>query len=364
MVTVSGLDGVVAAETLLSLVDGQKGHLVIRGHWAKDLAVRFRYEDVVYLLWNGTLPSPEQSEEFRSRLADRRAISDELKAFIRAIPKNTSPMSALRTCVSALGSDAMTYPPNQEQAMEILAKAPTMIAYFYRLQQGKSGIDPNPELSHAENFLYMLFGEKPLPAHGRALDAYFILTCEHGMNASTFSARVTVSTRSDLVSALTTAIGTMKGPLHGGAPSEVTEMLEKIGSLDRAESYIRGELEKGERLMGFGHRVYKTQDPRAAALREVATELAQEDPLFELAVEVEKIALRLLAEFKPGRQLNVNVEYYAAVVLRAVKLPPALYTPAFSLSRIAGWSANVLEQVPINRLIRPNSKYIGEMPSS
>jgi citrate synthase len=208
----------------------------------------------------------------------------------------------------------------------------------------------------------MLKGTDPSPAHVRALDAYLILTQEHGMNASTFAARVVTSTRSDLVSAVTAAIGALKGPLHGGAPSEVTAMIEAIGTKENAEPWMRRALENGERLMGFGHRVYKTLDPRASALRTVASELAADDPWFELATHVEQVALRLLAEHKPERKLNTNVEFYAAAVMRAVGLPDELFTPTFAMSRTVGWCAHVMEQAANNRLIRPESIYVGKMP--
>ncbi|MCK9905554.1 citrate synthase/methylcitrate synthase, partial [Frankia sp. Cpl3] len=224
---------------------------------------------------------------------------------------------------------------------------------------GKEPLAPNADLDHTANYLYMLKGEVPKDAHVRALDAYLILTQEHGMNASTFAARVVSSTRSDLVSAITAAIGALKGPLHGGAPSEVTEMIEAIGTKENAEPWMRKKLESGERLMGFGHRVYKTIDPRATALSGVASELSANDPWFDLATHVEKVGMELLKEFKPDRKLHTNVEFFAAAVMRAVGLDDSIFTPTFAVSRVVGWSAHVLEQAANNRIIRPQSNYTG-----
>jgi citrate synthase len=360
----AGLEGIVVAETDLSLVDGKNGYLVYRGNWAKDLAISRTYEDVVHLLWRGHLPDERESEAFRAELAARRKLPDYLKTIIRALPPETDTMSVLRTATSAIGDRSFAWPPTFEQASEILAKAPTIIAYRNALNTGRDPIEPDESLGHAENYLYMLHGEKPTRVHTRALDAYIILTAEHGLNASTFTGRVITSTRSDIASAITGAIGALKGPLHGGAPSEVDTMLEEIGTKENAEPWLRQQIEAGERLMGFGHRVYKTMDPRAVALRQVADSFAGEDPWFDLSVHVEETAVRLLSEYKPGRNLYPNVEFWAAAVLRGVRIPTDLYTPTFGLARMAGWSAHILEQADKNRLIRPESTYVGEMPKA
>lgn len=359
----AGLEGIVVAETDLSLVDGQNGHLVYRGHWAKDLAIESSYEDVVHLLWRGHLPSAEESKAFRDQLAGLRALPQYMKDLVRSLPESTDMMSVLRTATSAIGDRSFAWPPSFDQAAEILAKAPTIIAYRYRVLNGLEPIEPDPSLGHAENYLYMLHGKKPTRSHTRALDAYIILTSEHGLNASTFTGRVITSTRSDICSAITGAIGALKGPLHGGAPSEVDNMLEEIGTKENAEPWLRAQIEAGERLMGFGHRVYKTMDPRAAALRVVADQFRGEDPWLDLSVHVEKEAVRLLEEYKPGRNLYPNVEFWAAAVLRGVEIPKDLYTPTFGLARIAGWSAHILDQAENNRLIRPQSSYVGNMPN-
>lgn len=357
-----GLEGVTVTDTELALVDGERGHLVYRGYWAKDLALQYTYEHVAYLLWFGKLPTDAELADFHAKMAQYRILPDYLKTIIDAIPAGVDMMSVLRTAVSAVGNESYGWPPTVEQAMELTAKVPTIITYRHSRLNGRQPVEPREDLSHTANYLYMLFGKEPHPAHVAALDAYLVLTAEHGMNASTFSARVTTSTRSDMASAVTTAIGTMKGPLHGGAPSEVDETLAAIGTKENAEPYLRSLLERGERLMGFGHRVYKTRDPRAEALSIVAKRVAGDDPWLDLAVHVENVAIRLLEEYKPGRRLYTNVEFYAAAVLRAVGLPKELYTPTFSLSRMAGWTAHVLEQAADNRLIRPQSVYTGPMP--
>lgn len=363
MPKVTGLDGVVAADTLLSLVDGENGHLVYRGHWAKDLAVHHDYEEVVYLLFRGKLPNESELKEFKAQLAGKREMPAHVRAVIDLLPKDADMMSVLRTAVSAMGTSEYQWPPTEEQALNVIAVLPTIIAYRHRQLAGAEFLPPRADLDHVANYLYMIHGTVPPASHVRALNAYFVLTAEHGMNASTFSGRAILSTQSDLISAATGAIGAMKGPLHGGAPSEVIAMLNDIGTKDNAEAWIRAKLERGERLMGFGHRVYKTRDPRAMALREVTEQLTGEDPWFDFALHVENTAIRLLEEYKPGRRLYTNVEFYAAAVLRTVALPEELFTPTFSASRMAGWTAHLLEQAPVNRIFRPQSNYIGEMPS-
>ncbi|WP_018130525.1 citrate synthase/methylcitrate synthase [Effusibacillus pohliae] len=361
MITSVGLENVVVAETDLSLVDGQKGRLVYRGHWARDLAIRHTFEEVAHLLWYGHLPSADELAALREKLANERELPSHVKTILDSIPANVDMMSVLRTAVSALGNQEHGWPPTMQQVISLTAKLPTIIAYRYRRLQGKEPVAPRAELGHTANYLYMLKGEEASAAQVRALDAYLILTQEHGLNASTFAGRVVASTRSDLISSVTAAIGALKGPLHGGAPSEVTEMLEQIGTKENAERWLRAALERGERLMGFGHRVYKTMDPRAVALSKVAASLAADDPWFDLATHVEQVALRLLEEYKPGRGLNTNVEFYAAAVMRSIGLEAELFTPTFAVSRTVGWCAHILEAAQ-NRLIRPQSVYTGSMP--
>jgi citrate synthase len=247
--------------------------------------------------------------------------------------------------------------PTIEQAIAVTARFPIFLAAFHRLRNGLQPLESHPELGHAANYLYLLTGKIPEEQHVKALDAYLVLLADHGMNASTFTARVVASTESDIVSALVAAIGALKGPLHGGAPSKVMDMLEAIGTTENAENWLRSALARGERLMGFGHRVYKTEDPRAEELRGLARLADPQE--FVLARRVEELALALLKEQKPDQRLNTNVEFYSAVLLVAVRLPGDLFTPTFAVSRVAGWTAHILEQISNNRLIRPEADYTG-----
>lgn len=363
MASVTGLEGVIAAETEISLVDGKQGELIYRGYWAKELAVRSTFEETAFLLWFGHLPEASELASFTAAWSKERALTPPIRQLLQLLPGDVPLMNVAQSALAALGGETMTWPPTTEQALRLTAVLPTIIAARFRLAQGLEPIEPDPTLSHSANYLYMLFGHKPEAAHVKALDAYLILGMEHGLNASTFAARVVASTESDLASALSAAVGAMKGPLHGGAPSEVTAMLEQIGEKANAEPWLREVLGKGGRLIGFGHRVYKTRDPRAEALREVLTGLSGDDPWFELAVHVEAEALRLLEEYKPGRGLYTNVEFYAAATMRAIGLPAALFTPTFTVARAVGWSAHLLEQAGVNRIFRPQSVYTGSRPT-
>ena len=268
-------------------------------------------------------------------------------------------MDVLRTAVSAWGAATIKGKPTIEQAIAVTARFLVFLAAFQRLRNGLEPVESQPELGHAANYLYLLNGQKPQERHVKALNAYLVLLADHGMNASTFTARVVASTESDIASALVAAIGALKGPLHGGAPSKVQDMLDAIGTVEQAESWLRAAVARGDRLMGFGHRVYKTEDPRAEELRELAR-LA--DPRkFILARRVEELALAILEEQKPGHRLYTNVEFYSAALLSSVGLPGDLFTPTFAVSRVAGWTAHILEQVRNNRLIRPEAEYTGPM---
>jgi citrate synthase len=270
-------------------------------------------------------------------------------------------MDALRTAVSAWGATQdLAWPPTAEQARALTAFSPSALAAFARLRRGLEPIDPDPSLDLVKGFLYQVNGERADDATARALDAYFMVGAEHGFNASTFTARVITSTRSDIASAVAGAIGAMKGPLHGGAPSEVVEQIHEVGSPEKAEEWVRATLARGERLMGFGHRVYRAYDPRAAALRQVAESMANRPDWLELAIAIEDVALRVLAEKHPDRPLKTNVEFYAAPVLMAVGLTSDLFPATFALARHAGWTAHVIEQASANRLIRPDVRYVGE----
>ena len=347
-----GLEGVIAGETSLSYIDGAAGRLLYRGYRIGDLVERGTYPAVANLLWTGEWDASH-------RLATA-PVPPAVLDVLRAMPADTKPMDALRTAVSAWGATQdLPWPPTVEQARALTAFSPSALAAFARLRSGKDPIEPDPELDLTAGFLYQLTGERPDPGTARALDAYFIVGAEHSFNASTFTARVIASTRSDIASAVAGAIGTMKGPLHGGAPSEVVDQLSQVGSAEHAEAWIRETLEKGERLMGFGHRVYRAYDPRAAALRTVAEGMEHKPEWLKLATEVEDVALRILAEKHPERPLRTNVEFYAAPVLMGVGLSPDLFPATFSLSRHAGWTAHVLEQAANNRLIRPDVNYVG-----
>jgi citrate synthase len=347
-----GLEGVIAGETSLGYVDGERGRLLYRGYRIGDLVAHGTYPAVANLLWTGEW-------EPRHHLPTA-PIPAAVMTVLRALPSSTKPMDALRTAVSAWGTlQDLPWPPTVEQARALTAFSPSALAAFARLRAGQEPIEPDPSLDLVAGFLYQLTGSPPDPATARALDAYFIVGSEHGFNASTFTARIITSTRSDIASAVTGAIGTMKGPLHGGAPSEVVDQLAKVGSTDHAEAWIRDALARGERLMGFGHRVYRAYDPRAAALRTVAEGMEHKPDWLQLAIEVEDVALRILAEMHPDRPLKTNVEFYAAPVLMGVGLTPDLFPATFSLARHAGWTAHVLEQAATNKLIRPDVNYVG-----
>lgn len=365
-----GLEGVVVATTKVSNVDGVRGELVYAGYLLEELIERqCSYEDVLYLLLKNKLPTPKESIDFTASLASRRTLSPQLEAMIDAMPRDLDYIDALRTGISALSCEMdVSYPPNEEQALNCIAKAPLILSRYHRLKTNQPVLASNPKLSHVANYLYLLTGKDPdtvnNKAYAKALETYFITTIEHGMNASTFGARVATSTQSDLISSVTAALSVLKGPLHGGAPSEVIHMLDAIGSKENAEAWIRKELKEGRRIMGFGHRVYKTKDPRANALLEAVKALPSDDhnAHLELSRHVEQAAIKVLQELKPNKNLYTNVEFGAAAVLRAVGLPEALYPATFGLSRCGGWAAHILELSQSNRLIRPASEYTGAWP--
>lgn len=363
MAKVTGLEGVIAADSDISLVDGERGYLVYRGHWAKELALSYTYEETAFLLWYGHLPSQEEYQSLKLRLAAYRYLPEAVRRIIDLMPASASMMTVLQTAITAIGAiHGETWPPTISQAEHLTAITPTIIAYRARKLEGLPDVEPLPALSHTANYLYMLAGQIPDISHEKALQTYLILGMEHGFNASTFAGRVILSTESDMSAAVSGAIGAMKGPLHGGAPYEVIAMLEEIGVKENAEPWMRSLLENGGRLMGFGHRVYKTSDPRADALRIVTAQLSGDDASFQLAIHVENTAIQLLKQFKPGRRLYTNVEFFAAAIMRAIELPPALFTPTFTVARIVGWTAHMLEQASVNRIFRPQSVYTGKLP--
>lgn len=362
-----GLDGVVAARTKLSHVDGTAGELIIGGYALAELAGRVGFEAAAHLLWSGTLPGEGDLGGIRREIAKLRALPAETLATVRAAAK-AAPIDALRMACATLSlgaenPDDISPAADLRNARALTARFPTIVAAHWRLSRGEEPIAPREDLGHAANFLYMCHGRDPDPIAAKALDTYWVTVMDHGMNASTFTARVIASTRSDLVSAVTGAVGALKGPLHGGAPGPVLDMLVDIGSLDRAEAWVRRELAEGRRIMGFGHRVYKVRDPRAEVLSRVAVEMAgarlEDRRLFDLARGVEQVAVRVLEEVKPGRNLKTNVEFYTALVLQSLGLEPRSFVALFACGRAAGWCAHVMEQHAEDHLIRPQSEYIG-----
>jgi citrate synthase len=355
---VAGLEDVVAVETRLSGVDGEAGELTIAGFPVEELAGRATFEEVVYLLWNDELPDGDRLGDFRAELAGRREIPLATMELLRSAAEDRVPvMDALRMAAGTVRTGE-----DEEEALSLVASMPTIIAAYWRMLGGEEPVAPDPRLGDAANYLYMLTGEVPGAEFVRALDSYLVAVSDHGMNASTFVARVIVSTRSDFVSAVVGAIGALKGPLHGGAPGPALDVVFDIGEAGRAEAYLREKLGRGERLMGFGHRIYRVRDPRADVLANAAERLYTTDgdnELYELALDVEKTALRLLAEHKPGRNLQTNVEFYTALLLHGLQLPTDLFTPTFAVGRVAGWTAHCLEQRDLDRLIRPQSEYVG-----
>ncbi|HYH11456.1 MAG TPA: citrate/2-methylcitrate synthase [Thermomicrobiales bacterium] len=357
----NGLEGVVAASTALSDVMGDVGKLIYRGYDIHELAGNASFEEVAYLLWMGHLPNRAELDEFNRKLGENRTLPAGVIETLRQLPNDALPLDALRTGVSMLGAlepDTFTFEPDLDQAISVSARFPAILAAFYRLRQGKEPVQGRPDLNTAQNYLYQMHGEEPEERHWKPLETYLILLADHGLNASTFTARVIASTTSDLVSAITGAIGALKGPLHGGAPSLVLDMLNEIGTADNVEPWLTNALDNGDRIMGLGHRVYKAEDPRAEILREMAR-TASTPEFFELSLKTEETALRLIHERKPDRKIYTNVEFYSAAVLSAVGLPGDMFTPTFAVSRSVGWTAHVLEQAENNRLIRPMSEFLG-----
>jgi citrate synthase len=358
--TAKGLEGVVAARTNLSDVQGDVGKLIYVGYDIDELAGKVSYEEVVHLLHHGHLPNRAELTELKSALAAYRDIPKGVIDIIKKMPRTTPPMHALRTAVSALGcfdtiADDDTMDAQRRKARRLIAQVPVCVAYFHRARQKKDLIPPDPNLSEAANFLYMVNGEKPNDEMVSTMDMCYVLHADHGMNASTFSARVTIATLSDMYSAITTAIGTLKGPLHGGANEGVIKMLQEIGSPEKVDEYIEDALANKRKIMGIGHRVYKVLDPRAPHLKRMAQILSAKcgDPKW---IQMSERIAQLMLEKK---NLNANVDFYSATVYYSLGIPTDLFTPIFAIARTSGWTAHVLEQLADNRLIRPQSLYTG-----
>jgi len=360
MIATKGLEGVIIDNSEICKIDGNAGRLIYRGYDIHDLASSLSFEEAAYLLWNGDLPNREELKDFNDQIVRQRSIPESLNTVIRNLSTSSNALDVLRTAISTLGVKVPLTKPDMADAIAISAKIPTINAAFERIRNGHEPIEPRDDLNHAANYLYMLTGSSPDPVKVDALNKYMILLADHGMNSSTFTARVVASTWADAYSAVVAAICALKGPLHGGAPAPVLQMLQEIGKPERAEEWIRNELNSDRRLMGFGHRVYKTTDPRAQILREIAEKSAPKD-LIELAKKVEETGIRILQEYRPQRKLYANVEFYSAVVMDSVGLPPDLFTATFAASRSIGWTANILEQVANNRLIRPQIEYTGQI---
>ena len=353
-----GLDDVIIGQSEVSWVGGTTGDLVYRGFDVRSLVPGVPYESIVHLLLYGDPPSLDPSPEVVLALRASRNPPATAERIVDALPAHLPPLEALRTILSSLGDGSFGYPPTLAEGFRLIAQTPALLARFVRAARGEVPVAPRAELSHAANYLWTLTGEEPTPIQVRALEGYLCLLADHGMNASTYALRIAISTQSDLASAATAALATLKGPLHGGAPSRVSEMLDAIGTPDRAADWVAERLDRRELLFGFGHRAYKTEDPRGLILHRIARSVADPDR-FALAEAVEKAALAALRKSRPDARLFTNVEYYSAVVLEAVGLPREMFTPTFAVARTAGWTAHALEQAADNRLIRPDVEYVG-----
>ncbi|GAA0133698.1 citrate synthase [Paenibacillus sp. YSY-4.3] len=358
MTATKGLEGIVAATSSISSI--HDGVLAYRGINIDELAERASYEETAYLLWYGKLPTKDQLLTLQKQLSDYAAVPQAVLEQMKLYPKDANTMAVLRTGVSALAlydetANDISRESNQLKAIKLQAQLPTLIAAYARIRDGKEPIAPLKDVSLAYNFLYMLSGEKPEEVAVRALDQALVLHADHELNASTFSARVTIATLSDIYSGITSAIGTLKGPLHGGANEAVMNMLSEIGTLDKAEAYIQTKLNNREKIMGFGHRVYKNGDPRAKHLQKMSRELSVlkgDSTLYDISVKVEELVTG-------QKGLKPNVDFYSASVYTLLGIPSDLFTPIFAISRLSGWSAHILEQLDDNRIIRPRADYVG-----
>jgi citrate synthase len=367
-----GLKGVAVTETELGDVRGLEGFYHYRQYSATELAARRTLEDVWQLLLDGSLPADAASRAaFAAEIRQSRIVPPEVFELLPAIAtasRGSGPLSALRTALSALGAARGMRPTwdlgpmeRRQDLMALAAATPVLVATLHRLAAGLEPVSPDPALGHAANYLWMVTGRQPEPHLARALEQYLILTVDHGFNSSTFTARVITSTGADAAAAVVGALGALSGPLHGGAPSRALDTLDAIGTADRAEPFIREAVARGERIMGFGHAVYRTDDPRSVMLRDVALSLGGD--LVDLAVQVERTVLAVLAELKPDRPLYANVEFYAGIVMDRCGLPRELFTPTFAVSRVIGWCANIAEQAEARQIIRPAARYVGPPPA-
>jgi citrate synthase len=355
----SGLAGVVAGQSSVCFIDGAQGILRYRGYDIHDLAEHSSFEETVYLLWNGDLPNRGELADFTTWLAGQREVPAPIIEWIQNAPAGVSPMGMLRTAVSALGqydddAEDMSLAANKRKSGRLTAQLATLVAAIERCRAGLEPVAPDPALGHAANYLYMLRGERPSDVEAHAMNVALVLHADHGFNASTFSAKVTAATLSDMHSAITSAVGTLKGPLHGGANQRVREMLDDIGSPERVTEWVASALAKGEKIMGFGHRVYKVEDPRARHLRANAEVLSADGDSRLL-----DISARLVDTVHEQKGLQINVDFWSASLYSYLGLAPGSFPAIFALSRISGWTTHVMEQYADNKLIRPRAEYIG-----
>ncbi len=361
-----GLQGVAVADTSLSRVSGDIGELIIRGYQIADLGAHVTYEEAVYLLWYDVLPTATQLETFKATLAANRVIPTELLDLLKQFPQTAHPMAVLRSAVSLLGlydpqADDIRLAGAREKALRLVAQLPTMVAAWERIRQGKEVVAPQADLGHAANFLYMMNGAEPNQDAVKALDAYLVLLIDHDFNASTFSARVTTGTSADMYSAITTALGTLKGPAHGGANQKAMEQFLAAAATGDVAQWYNDFRDAGNRVMGIGHREYKVEDPRARVLRPLAEKVAVTSGngrWYDIASQIEKLTRQ--DDYFVSRNLYANVDYYSAVVLYMLNIPVDQFTCVFAISRVAGWTGHVLEQLANNRLIRPQANYTGQ----
>jgi len=353
-----GLEGVVAAQTAVSEVDGANGRLIYRGGYLiEDLAPAATFEETAYLLWNGELPSRSELDALRHEMVAARRLKDAAQAALSGMEPDTDPMDTLRTVLSAQGATKTLAKPSVAEGVALTAVIPTIVAAAYRRRLKKDVIESRDELSHAANLIWMMEGKEPATERVHWLDQYLVLLADHGLNASTFTARVIASTGSDLTSCVVGAIGALKGPAHGGATFAARTMLDSIGSVENAEPWLREAHARHARFPGFGHRVYRTYDPRAKILREMAK--TADPKLHQIAAHTEELALKILHDAHPERPNATNVDFWASVVLTGADIPKELFTCVFATSRVAGWTAHVLESIEDLRIIRPASVWIG-----
>jgi citrate synthase len=359
--TKAGLEDVIAANSAICDIIGPEGKLTYRGIDIHELADHSSFEETTYLLWFGGLPTREALREFQAELASHRALPPQVLTLMKDFPRSATPMDALRTALSALAFyDSQAHDASRDanvaKAMRVTAQTATIVAAYEQIRRGRAPVEPDRDGSHAENFLRMLFGAEPDPLYVRAMDLALILHADHELNASTFAARVTAATLADMYSAIVSAIGALAGPLHGGANEQVIKMLQQIGEPSRVEAYVSERLQAHQKISGFGHRVYRTEDPRATHLRRMSRELGEHVGnlrWYEISRKVEEVVMQ-------QKRLYANVDFYSASCYFTMGIPPDMFTPVFAVSRVAGWTAHILEQYADNRLIRPRAEYIGE----